>query len=177
MVLTVQNNDGDEAGADTYIGIMEATDILTNLGREAGWLETSVDDKRREQALRSARLFLDTNWRYLGTKLSGAQTTAFPRTDLTDEDGFDVDGISSNVKTAQALLAVEDIAGPLYNTQRVTPGTTAGTYQSEIKIGPITQKFSESRGTATTITEASFPEVEALLAPFFDASGNDVLVG
>ena len=169
MTIVVQNSEGtavDETTtpptkANSYVSIAEATQILTDMGRTPSTALT-------EGNLITARVYLDTYRNYDGKRLTRDQITAFPRKDLCDSDGYDVEGIPFIVKQAQSLLALEAQSGSLYVNQRVTAGQAAGTYTRREKLGPLEQEFAESSGIASSVTESRFNEVDALLDQFTD---------
>jgi len=98
MTLTV--------GTDTYASLAEAEAYMATLTFKDAW---GSADPAKEAALKQAARLLDTlNWK--GTRATQAQSMAWPRVDVVDRDGYEVEGIPAALKNAQAEFALRLMA-------------------------------------------------------------------
>lgn len=112
MALTVETG-AIVSGADTYIDIADTTTFLEQVYGEyddnaAAFLGLAT--KFQEQVLRKAAWFLNIRYRlkWKGFKVTSYQDLDWPRTDVQDEDDYDVpeDSIPAAVKRAQVEIAI-----------------------------------------------------------------------
>lgn len=153
--MTIEVEDGTgKATAVSYISAVDATTYFSARGVEA-W--SDEDTTTQEQALVRATFALDS-WlrgRWLGTKKTQTQALAWPRTDVVDEEGFEVSDASVPVAVKQATCEVALIE----LTERFIQQSVSrdNTIASE-SVGPISVSY---RGDAPTVK--TYPHVEALL--------------
>ena len=76
-------------------------------------MQASILDK--EKALIEAAAYLQATYRWVGEKATQAQAMDWPRVNALDGDGFAIASniVPQKVKDAQALLALEALAGDL----------------------------------------------------------------
>ncbi len=110
MALVVQNDDGDAVGANAFIDASYFDDYHTLRGNAAA---TGSTTDAKEVAIVKATDYINTRWRYRGSKISDL---AFPRECAVDSSGDTVVGIPLAVKQATAEYALEALSGPLYVT-------------------------------------------------------------
>jgi hypothetical protein len=107
MTIVVQDDDGEVEDAVSYLTVEELQAYHTARGNSLG----TATNTQLEQALVRARDYLDTRFRYVGTKLNGAtQCTEWPRMEAYDADRNPVYGIPKQVKEAQAEYALRALS-------------------------------------------------------------------
>ena len=128
------------ATADSYVSLEDSDAYHLAHGGEA-WLAPSVDDERKEAALRSATRYLDSTYRgrWKGIRAAAAQALAWPRREVIDEDGYDLadDAIPKAIVDATceaALLIVQGVQlmpqlarGGMVKSESVTAGPVSTT--------------------------------------------------
>ncbi len=101
MALIIQNDDGNEPGANSYSTVAEFRDYWTARGVDY----SSKSDAEIEAWLIPGREYLDNRFVWAGYKKNGRdQTTAFPREELYDCSGREpvlVEGVPREAKEAQ----------------------------------------------------------------------------
>jgi len=139
MALVVEDGTG-LANADSYLSEADATSYITtrlratNADRVAWEAATSTE---AEVALRAATVWLDTTFRerWKGVRINETMSLAWPRYNVTDEDGYalDTDAVPQVVKNACAEMAARAISEDLF-TDETTPGAIKRTMD---KVGPL----------------------------------------
>lgn len=157
--------------AETYCTVAEATTYFTNIGNAAWAALTS--DAIREQSLRKAVAFMLGRYRFrwAGSRKTTTQALDWPRSLVPIKDAPDLYGGSASyyddasvpqaVKEACASLALRASSASLIADQSRT--------KKSVTVGPITTVYDDVAGQAT-----QYVEVDAMLAPFLKASGNQV---
>lgn len=110
MPLTVQDDQGSVAGADSYLSVADFDAYHTARGNS---YPTGTVTSQKEIALRLATEYLDLRFRFAGWRLRREQTTEWPRVDVYDLDDFYVDGIPQEVKDATAEYALRALSAKL----------------------------------------------------------------
>jgi hypothetical protein len=144
MALTVETGAG-LANADAYVS---QEDFKTYCAARQydliGRLPAELDAK-----LRLAAQYIDTQWRFKGTRLSGAQALEFPRSGLVDWSGFTVVGVPKRLKDAACELAFSALSTDLYEV-----ADRGGRIKSE-SVGPISVTYSDDAPAGKTFVFAT----------------------
>lgn len=85
------------SNANTYVSLEFARKYAIERGYEDILLMT--DDELKKMLIRGTD-YIDHVYKYRGTKCTKQQALAFPRKNLIDDDGFEIDGIPLNLKKA-----------------------------------------------------------------------------
>src|SRR5262245_58437819 len=101
MTLTVQDDSGTQTEADSYVSLAAFQSYCAGRGMNV----EDDEDEDLEAALRLAFDYVDSKWRYKGSKSTTTQNSEFPRTDLVDWSSQTVSGIPKRLKDAQCDLA------------------------------------------------------------------------
>lgn len=136
MPLIVENGTGLE-DADSYITLVAFQTFCENRGYNVD----AYDDDVQEQKLRAATMYIDTIFRYKGSRTKAAQALEFPRNDCLDWSSLPVVGIPKRVKDACAELAFKALSEDLYQDQ-----DRGGKVISE-SVGPISTTYAEDAPT------------------------------
>ena len=153
MAIEVEDGSG-KVDAVSYVSVADATTYFTARGDET-WAEQ--ESTTQEAALVRATAAIDS-WlrgRWLGTKKTQAQSLAWPRTGVVDEEGFDIldTTIPTPLKQATCEVAMIELS-ERFLQQSVSKDNTIA---SET-VGPISVSY---RADAPTVK--TYPHVEALL--------------
>lgn len=165
--MTIEVEDGTgKAAAVSYISASDAGSYFSARGVET-WTEYGSDEQ--EAALVRATSALDS-WlrgRWLGTKKTQTQALAWPRTDVVDEEGFDVSEsiVPIQVKQATCEIALIELGGEHFIQQSVSRDNTVASES----VGPISVSY---RGDAPTIK--TYPHIEALLRGLANIGGAQI---
>lgn len=128
---------------------------------------TPYSDPTIEAKMLDATLWIDTKYRYGGSKLKATQALEFPRQGLVDWSGNAVTGVPNNVKAASNDLTWKSFTTPLY-----TDAARDGAIQQEV-VGPLSVTYFDGASSQTTFTAA-----EQLLKPYvIDDTAGAVLGG
>lgn len=148
------------ASANALVSIADADQINLNLENSADWIAATQAEK--EAAIRRATRFLNINYVWGGYKVDEDQTTQWPRYEMFDEDGYDIDAdvVPERVKEACAYFALRVIDGDtlledLENESKVK--------KTKDKIGPLTEEREYVVGENPGKT---YQIAEKLLSPF-----------
>lgn len=160
--LKVYGASGVEASeANSYVTVAEAGAYFANRAN-IPWLQ--VPDK--PAALVQATAYLDNRYRsrWRGTRATEEQALAWPRLDVTDEDGFDVaeDEIPRAVKEATYEIALRVGSGT--NLYRDYDPTNPALTSRSVGVGPISK--SESFDTPYRDVQPIFEIADRLLWAF-----------
>lgn len=120
ITLVVEDGTGLET-ANTYISATDADLYNANLGR-AEWSVLDVEVKAA--ALIKATQFIDASFQWIGKKKTSAQGLKWPRIEgktpegieiqLSDSDGFGIEGVPSPVSKAVAETAFLSLSNDLF---------------------------------------------------------------
>ena len=146
MAFTVQNDNGTQEGANAYVSV----DFFKayHLDRANAYTAT---DEQIQAAIIKATDYLDTRFPFIGTKAYGRdQTTAWPRVDAFDLDGYSVDGLPEEIKNAVCEYAIRALASSLM-ADPSRDATGAAIQSKENTVGPITEKITFATGAAYTL--------------------------
>jgi hypothetical protein len=156
MALTVEDGTG-LAGADSFISLAAFKTACANLG----YVLTAYTDPQLEVSLRKGFDYINTAWRYKGTRLTAAQAGEFPRTDLVDWSGFTVTDVPARVVKANVELGFKGLTVDLY-----TDLDRGGRVQSE-SVGPISVTYAADAPAGVV-----FRAAEQLLLPYIRKAGD-----
>ena len=157
MSLTVEDGTG-LAAADSYVSIADALVYHAAMGNTA-W--AAATEAAQEIALRRAAQYLDTEYRYRGTRYNATQALEWPRVEY--EDGIRPEAWPVvAVQNAACEAALRALAGTLradVSTDQVTEET----------VGPITIKYASKSG------QTRYPVVSSLLRKYVIGGGSSML--
>jgi len=161
--MTIEVEDG--TGLDdavSYVAADDATDYFAARGIEA-WAEEG--EASQEAALVRATAALDS-WlrgRWLGKKATQAQSLAWPRTGVTDEEGYE---IADDVVPVQVVQATCEIALVELTERFLQQSVSKDNTVASETVGPISVSY---RADAPTIKY--YPHIEALLRGLANIGG------
>jgi Putative DnaT-like ssDNA binding protein len=100
-------------GQDTYASLDDLVEIALDYGH-INYVD-ATDTLVQESHARSARLYLDNAYDWVGLRAVAGQTLAWPRRGVVDLDGLPIpdDHVPDAIIVAEALLMVAAGAGPL----------------------------------------------------------------
>lgn len=174
MAMVVQNSDGTASGANSYLSTAMFKDYHNDRGQSFG---TATDDAIAG-ALVSATSYLDSRWSWNGKRKAGRdQTTAFPRFDLYDTEGYYVTDVPREVQYAVAEYALRALTSPLAPdpTVAATGFPVAATSES---VGPISESVTYAVTGKAPPAFRPYPAADSiLLRSGFIRLGNDLVRG
>lgn len=143
MALTVTPGDPD---ADAYASV-EAVDAYHTARGNAAWEGTEA---AKEAAIRRATAWIDGRYRqsFPGYRASGRlQALEWPRSDVTDPDGYGVaaDAIPVEIVNATAEAALREIATP----GSLSPDYVAAQAVKRETVGPLSVEYSDATGASS----------------------------
>lgn len=144
MTLIAEDGTGLE-GAESYLSVAEFEAYCVKRGYSLG----AATSDEKEQKLRLATEFVDTNWRFKGSRSTATQALEFPRTGLIDWSGHSVVGIPARLKNATAELAFRALSEALY--QDLDRG---GMIKTET-VGPISTTYMDGAPAQKQFTAAA----------------------
>jgi hypothetical protein len=100
-------------GANSYVDLTFANQFMTNHGRKE-WL--ALDEEIKKTTLIKATTYVDNLFTWKGLKSSQEQALSFPRTNISDLDGFEVLGIPIKLKQAICEAAYYGFSEELFST-------------------------------------------------------------
>jgi len=113
MAFTFKVEDGTGfTDSNSYVSESEAIDLLfTDTPRHDAFV--AADAAVQQAALSLSSTYLDTSYKWLGTKTVEASAMRWPRTNTVDRDGIDIgtNEIPTDLKHAVALMATLVIEG------------------------------------------------------------------
>jgi len=155
--LTVEDGTGLST-ADSYISTADALTYHAAMGNTA-W--AAATEAAQEIALRRAAQYLDTEYRFRGTRRNNTQALEWPRVDY--EDGYRLEAwpvvAIENAACEAALRALSDTLRADVSTDQITEET----------VGPITIKYASKSG------QTRYPVVTALLRRYIIGGGSSML--
>lgn len=159
MPVTVTPEDGTGlANANAFASVADVTTRLASYLYGAAWSATVDADKQARCVIEASAQLSRLDWS--GQRTHETQALAFPRTDVTDPDGYTV---PSNALPAWLLDAHARQALYLY-TLAATPYTDVGLAPgTELRVGPIAL-------TPDTVVGTLSPDVRSIIAPYLRAS-------
>jgi hypothetical protein len=138
MALTVETGTGS-ATADCMWSLIQFKAYCTAVG----YVVTAYTDEQMEAACRRGAIFLNTAFAWAGTKVNGrAQTQSWPREDVTDRDGEDVDPAS--VPSEIISAGCETSYYELVNPNGLSPAVNLSKQVKTTTVGPITKEYFQS---------------------------------
>jgi len=166
MAFTVQDDTGTVDGANSYIDVAFADDYFTDRGN-ATWLALSVAVK--QSSLIAATDYIDKTFvgKFKGSKLTGTQSTQWPRAGAVDSDGFLFVGIPEILKEATSEYASRA------SVEQLDPDPATDDSGLPLKgfknvVGPISEQVEYQSGFYTPIRKR-YPAADNLL--------KDLLIG
>ncbi|SAI43017.1 Uncharacterised protein [Bordetella trematum] len=154
-MLIVEDGTG-KPDAESYASVAQCQAYAAGHG-----LDFSGDDSVLEAALRNAALYLDGEYTFKGSRLTGAQALEWPRTAAQ--------GVPREVVNACCELAVRAKLRPLW---RDVSSTTIGA-AVEKTVGPITTKYASATG-ARADGQTEYAGVTAMLRRWLSSYGSSV---
>lgn len=136
MALIVEDGTG-LSNADSYITLL----AFQKFCDDRGYNYDAYDDEVQEQKLRVATTYIDTIFRYKGSRSKVDQTLEFPRENCLDWSSLPVIGVPQRVKLACAELAFKALSENLYQDQ-----DRGGKVTSE-SVGPISVTYADDAPT------------------------------
>ena len=150
MALNVEDGTG-LPNADSFVELVDADAYHALFGND-DWASASTADK--ESAIIRSTFYLTNGFSWEGDKINGRdQALSFPRSGLTDSEGYDVasDSVPKEIMDATYELAIRELLSPGSLNPDVTPAEGV----KREKIGEIEIEYVNSR----TDIEASKPVV------------------
>ena len=167
MALEIEDGSG-KSNAQCYISASDCGTYLTSMGHaDFAAASTTV----QEAALLRAMRYLEGNYRlrWCGQKASSDQRLSWPRSGVTDEDGYAVDDdeIPEILKNALCEAAYREFL----TTDTMDADLERGGQIKFEKIGPIQTEYQDdARG------DTSYPTIEKMLAPYLASGSNSISV-
>jgi hypothetical protein len=163
MAIVVEDGTGKPT-AESYISLLDAEAYHVAHGN-TDWV--ALSDTECEAALRAATAYIDGTYRgrWKGTRKTSAQALAWPRTGVSDEDGYAVadDAVPGEVRDATCEAALLDATG----TDLTAPPRAADITSYRAKVGPIEEETHYGTGTSvssSSSTGTGYPSVDYLLS-------------
>ena len=141
MSLIVEDDTGLST-AEAYISVADSETYMTNVYGASETLWTAATDAVKEQALRRATRYLDTQYDFVGTRLTIDQALEWPRSNAIEQTSnfLIIDGVHQRIKDASVELALMVI-----NNVTLFPTTIEGGNVKSVTVGPIKKDFSEKQ--------------------------------
>lgn len=164
MALIVETGSGS-ATAESYISEADADTYHDNHSASTLWSTATTAVK--EDALRVATQYLDAKYslRWLGTRSNLTQRLAWPRTGITDQDGFSIEATTMPRQLTEAcaeaaLLHITESGGLLPSV------SSPGIKKERDKVGPLETEV-EYASTKTEIPTFTLVDmlIKALVLP------------
>ena len=127
--------------ANSYCDLDYADEYAANKGY-SDFLQLS--DTEKKISIIKGTEFVDNFFQWKGTRLSQNQSLAFPRGNITDQDGYPVLGIPDKLKRAcieAALIVSENAASTLFETKDENGGI------KKTKVDVLEIEYFENQGT------------------------------
>jgi hypothetical protein len=148
MALTIENGTGLST-ATAYISVDDADTYHSDRGNDA-WAAATFADK--ERAIVRGTDFIDTRYRFRGTRLYETQALSWPRVDAYDDDGFLLDGLPAEVEKATAEAALRALSGDL------DPDRERGGQIARQKVGEVEVEYAQGAPSRTV-----YARIDAIL--------------
>jgi hypothetical protein len=138
MALIVEDGTG-QTEAESYITVAQFKTYADGRGYDY----STVADSFIEQKLRLASGYIDSQFRFKGNRKTPTQALEFPRLNLIDWSGYDIQGLPKRLKDACAELAFKALTADLYVDQN-----RGGKVKSE-SVGPLSVTYADDAPTGT----------------------------
>ena len=160
MSLTVQNDNGTVADANSYVDVSYADSYFSDRGI-ARWGEATPTEK--ESSLINSWQYIDSIFTYLGRRVTDTQNTEFPRVMLSNKSIW-YTTIPDRVRYAQCEYAVIALDGSLFPS--ISHDSTGGKITEKTERAHVfveTTKYSSSHHIRTV---RSYPAGDTMLSEF-----------
>lgn len=134
MAITIIATPGG-VDSNSYATLAEADTYLEAHLKADAW--AALDDERKKAALVAATRSLE-NYKFGGLKAAGTQALGWPRTGVSDNDGYTISGVPSRLKSAQFEYAIWELT----EEDRLAGGFELDNLDS-VEIGPIKYAIGE----------------------------------
>jgi len=133
-----------ELSGDSYITVSTADTYNSDRNRDE-W--NGLTQANKEAALRRATTYLDQAYEWVGELNDTANSHAWPRADVEDDEGRSIDNttIPERIKDATAELAYIDAV-----ESELLPVSTGGETQS-VKAGSVEIEYSSGQGSSNSL--------------------------
>jgi len=158
MAFSVQNDSGNVVDANSYI--LEGFFVSYHADRGNTYSATSTEI---EQALVKATDHLDVAFQFVGDRLNLDQSTAWPRRNAEDIDGYLRNGIPVEVKEAAAEYALIALTTSLDPTP-VRDETGRTVISKTDVVGPIEESRTFAAGGAFELPKYPIADQKLFLA-------------
>lgn len=169
--LVVQDDDGSETAANTYISEADADAYFADRNWGTSSLAQTWDDATSANkivALINSWQYIDNWFTFLGCRLTEDQNTEWPRSGVYSECGkYLIEGIPTDLTYAQCEYAVRALSGPL--VPDITYDSNKTITKLKQKVGPI--ETDTTYGGNGYITSRVYPEADALLNQYLQSTG------
>jgi len=173
MTIVLQDDSGTVIGANAYVDVDYVDAYAINFSMDdSDWAD--YDDSEKESAIIAATMFIDNSnaGDIKGTRAFQAQSTAFPRINLYDLDGYQVLGLPGLLKAATAEYSfravVESLApDPVYDDSGLPIKS------KKEKIGPLEESVTyqdNDSNSGNVYVAKKYPEAEMLLKNYINKS-------
>lgn len=164
MAFVVQDDTGTVADANAYIPVAFFNSYWTDRNPDA-LSDGSWDDPTVQTAIIISSGYVDMRWKFRGSQLAEDQTTEFPRKNLYDQSGTEVEGIPLKFKQSVAEYCLRYLQNGSLAPDPTTDETGAQVIEQTNVLGPITEtiKYSEKISLSTF---KSYPTADALVRGF-----------
>lgn len=154
--MTLQNDAGTVADADSYISVTEFKAHHDARGNDY----STLSDENIATAIVRATDYLDARFGFDGRKCEGrSQTTEWPRNGVSDADGYSVEGIPREIKDATAEYALRALTAAL-NPDPERDSTGRMIASKSVTVGPITESATY-QGSVSSVPK--YPAVDNML--------------
>lgn len=152
--LTVQDDTGTETDANSYISEADADTYFSDRNNSTWDAATS---ENKIFALIKAWQYMDTEFLFIGTKLTCTQNTEWPRQNAYDTSGCLIEGIPVKITYAQSEYALRALSEELL--QDITYDSNKLITRQKNIVGPVEQETEYSG----YIISRSYPSADILL--------------
>lgn len=139
MALFVEDGTGT-ADADAYVSVA----ALKAYADARGIAYVGHSDTVLEQKVREATIYIDSRYRYKGSRMLGSQALEYPRASLFDWSGHEVTGVPKRVRDACCELALKALTEDLYvdldrggKIKSESVGSLSTTYADDAPVGKV----------------------------------------
>lgn len=167
MAATFIVEDGSgKADANSYITVADADAYVENHGTETAWI--GATQAAKEKALRLATQYIDLKFNFKGTRNSETQALLWPRFNVYDNDGYNVDydAIPQKLKDAVVEAALRVIAGDDLLGTISNPGEIKSESKS---LGPLSKSVTYVGGKPASGIKL-YPRIKALLSSLIQSN-------
>lgn len=158
MAFTVQADTGLTAGANAYITVAEFKAYHDDRGNSY-----STSDPLIQKGIVKATDHLDHRWLYKGQQLEDVQTTEWPRENVWDRAGNEVEGIPAFIKKACAEYALRATTQDL-EPDLDQPTAAGGIKRTRDKVDVIETEVEYQDGGGLGTQLAAWPAADRIVA-------------